>query len=98
MAMSVVKIIKDSGNAAYANTIVCGFDGNQSAIQAVKDGSLTMDVAQNGYDMGYRAVEAAVKCLQGETVDAFIDSGVQVVDSSNVDSYIDDQTAKGLWE
>ena len=63
MAMSVVKIIKDSGNAAYANTIVCGFDGNQSAIQAVKDGSLAMDVAQNGYDMGYRAVEAAVKCL-----------------------------------
>ena len=98
MAMSVVKIIKDSGSAAYANTIVCGFDGNQSAIQAVKDGSLAMDVAQNGYDMGYRAVEAAVKCLQGETVDAFIDSGVQVVDSSNVDSYIDDQTAKGLWE
>lgn len=98
MAMSVVKIIKDSGNAAYANTIVCGFDGNQSAIQAVKDGSLAMDVAQNGYDMGYRAVEAAVKCLQGETVDAFIDSGVQVVDSANVDSYIDDQTAKGLWE
>ena len=98
MAMSVVKIIKDSGNAKYANTIVCGFDGNQSAIQAVKDGSLAMDVAQNGYDMGYRAVEAAVKCLQGETVDAFIDSGVQVVDSANVDSYIDDQTAKGLWE
>ena len=98
MAMSVVKIIKDSGNAKYADTIVCGFDGNQSAIQAVKDGSLAMAVAQNGYDMGYRAVEAAVKCLQGETVDAFIDSGVQVVDSSNVDSYIDDQTAKGLWE
>lgn len=98
MAMSVVKIIKDSGNAKYANTIVCGFDGNQSAIQAIKDGSLAMDVAQNGYDMGYRAVEAAVKCLQGETVDAFIDSGVQVVDSANVDSYIDDQTAKGLWE
>lgn len=98
MAMSVVKIIKDSGNAAYANTIVCGFDGNQSAIQAIKDGSLAMDVAQNGYDMGYKAVEAAVKCLQGETVDAFIDSGVQVVDSANVDSYIDDQTAKGLWE
>lgn len=98
MAMSVVKIIKDSGSAAYADTIVCGFDGNQSAIEAVKDGSLAMDVAQNGYDMGYKAVEAAVKALQGETVDAFIDSGVQVVDSSNVDTYIEDQTAKGLWE
>ena len=40
MAMSVVKIIKDSGNAKYADTIVCGFDGNTSAISAIKDGTL----------------------------------------------------------
>lgn len=98
MAMSVVKIIKDSGNAKYADTIVCGFDGNQSAIQAVKDGSLAMDVAQNGYDMGYKAVEAAVKALEGEQVDSFIDSGSKVVDSTNCDEYIDDMKAKGLWE
>ncbi len=98
MAMSVVKIIKDSGNAKYADTIVCGFDGNTSAISAIKDGSLSMDIAQLGYDMGYKAVEAAVKALEGETVDSFIDSGSQVVDSSNCDAYIEDMTAKGLWE
>lgn len=113
-AIVVAPLQSDSASTLIANTdkVVIALDtdfasekksafvgtGNQSAIQAVKDGSLAMDVAQNGYDMGYRAVEAAVKCLQGETVDAFIDSGVQVVDSSNVDSYIDDQTAKGLWE
>ena len=98
MAMSVVKIIKDSGNAKYADTIVCGFDGNTSAIQAIKDGSLSMDIAQLGYDMGYKAVEAAVKALEGEQVDSFIDSGSQVVDASNCDAYIEDMTAKGLWE
>ncbi len=98
MAMSVVKIIKDSGNAKYADTIVCGFDGNTSAIQAIKDGTLTMDIAQLGYDMGYKAVEAAVKALEGEQVDSFIDSGSQVVDASNCDAYIEDMTAKGLWE
>ncbi len=98
MAMSVVKIIKDSGNAKYADTIVCGFDGNTSAIQAIKDGSLTMDIAQLGYDMGYKAVEAAVKALEGEQVDSFIDSGSQVVDAENCDAYIEDMTAKGLWE
>ncbi len=98
MAMSVVKIIKDSGNAKYADTIVCGFDGNTSAIQAIKDGSLSMDIAQLGYDMGYKAVEAAVKALEGEQVDSFIDSGSQVVDASNFDAYIEDMTAKGLWE
>lgn len=98
MAMSVVKIIKDSGNAKYADTIVCGFDGNTSAISAIKDGTLGMDIAQLGYDMGYKAVEAAVKALEGEQVESFIDSGSQVVDSSNCDAYIEDMTSKGLWE
>ena len=98
MAMSVVKIIKDSGNAKYADTIVCGFDGNTSAISAIKDGTLGMDIAQLGYDLGYTAVEAAVKTLEGEQVDSFIDSGSKVVDSTNCDEYIDDMKAKGLWE
>lgn len=98
MAMSVVKIIKDSGNVKYADTIVCGFDGNTSAISAIKDGTLGMDIAQLGYDMGYKAVEAAVKALEGEQVDSFIDSGSKVVDSTNCDEYIDDMKAKGLWE
>lgn len=98
MAMSVVKIIKDSGNAKYADTIVCGFDGNTSAISAIKDGALGMDVAQLGYDMGYKAVEAAVKALEGEKIDSFIDSGAKIVDSANCDEYIDDMKSKGLWE
>lgn len=98
MAMSVVKIIKDSGNAKYADTIVCGFDGNTSAISAIKDGALGMDVAQLGYDMGYKAVEAAVKALEGEKIDSFIDSGAKIVDSANCDEYIDDMKTKGLWE
>lgn len=98
MAMAVVKRISDSGSAAYADTIVCGFDGNQSAIEAVQDGSLALDVAQNGFDMGYKAVEAAVAVLEGESVESFIDSGSTIVDSSNVETYISDMQEKGLWE
>ena len=94
----LVKIIKDSGNAKYADTIVCGFDGNTSAISAIKDGALGMDVAQLGYDLGYKAVEAAVKALEGEKIDSFIDSGAKIVDSANCDEYIDDMKSKGLWE
>ncbi len=75
---------------------MCGFDGNTSAISAIKDGTLGMDIAQLGYDMGYKAVEAAVKALEGEQVDSFIDSGSKVVDSTNCDEYIDDMKAKGL--
>ena len=70
---------------------MCGFDGNTSAISAIKDGTLGMDIAQLGYDMGYKAVEAAVKALEGEQVDSFIDSGSKVVDSTNCDEYIEEQ-------
>ena len=98
MVMAAAKMVKDSGSAAFANTILCGFDGNQSAIEAIKDGTIGMDVAQLGYDMGYKAVEAAVTVLEGGTVEEFIDSGSTVVADDNIDSYIEDMTAKGLWE
>ena len=98
MAMSALKIISDSGNSAYANTVVCGFDGNQSAIEAVKSGTLGMDIAQLGYDMGYKAVEAAVAVLEGKSVESYIDSGAKVVDASSCDAYISDMQSKGLWE
>ena len=98
MGMAVVKRIMDSNNEAYANSMVCGFDGNQAAIEAIQDGTLTLDVAQNGFDMGYKAVEAAVAVLNGETVESFIDSGSTVVDESNVEDFVADMKAKGLWE
>ncbi len=98
MVMAASKVVKDSGSAAFAKAILCGFDGNQSAIEAIKDGSIAMDVAQLGYDMGYKAVDAAVTVLEGGTVEEFIDSGSSVVASDSVESYIEDMTAKGLWE
>ena len=77
---------------------MCGFDGNQSAIEAVQDGPLALDIAQNGYDMGYKAVEAAFAALDDETVESFVDSGSTVVESSRVEAYISDMQAKELWE
>lgn len=51
-----------------------------------------------GYDMGYKAVEAAVTVLEGGSVESFIDSGSKVIDSSNIDEYVSDMKSKGLWE
>lgn len=98
MAMAAAKVVTDSGNAAYANTIICGFDGNQVAIEAVKSGVLGMDVAQLGWDMGYKAMEAIVTVLEGGSVESFTDSGSKVVDPTNADEYIEDMKGKGLWE
>lgn len=98
MALAAAKIIRDAKNDVYSDTVVCGFDGNQAAISALQTGELTVDVAQLGYDMGYKAMEAMTALLDGQDVESFIDSGSQVVTADNVDDYIADMTAKGLWE
>lgn len=85
-------------SSTYEKTILCGFDGNQVAIEAIQDGTLAMDVAQLGFDMGYKAVEAAVSVLDGGSVESFIDSGAKVVSTENVDEYVADMKDKGLWE
>ena len=91
MAMAAARAAK--GNAAYAKTIFVGFDGIQSACNAILAGEETMSVAQEAYDMGYKAVEAAVKAVNGETLDKFIDSGCSVVTKDNAQERLD--TLKG---
>ncbi len=91
MAMAAARAAK--GNAAYAKTIFVGFDGIQSACNAILAGEETMSVAQEAYDMGYKAVEAAVKAVNGETLEKFIDSGCDVINKDNAQKRLD--TLKG---
>ena len=91
MAMAAARAA--NGNEAYANTIFVGFDGIQSACNAILAGEETMSVAQEAFDMGYMAVEAAVKALDGETLNEFIDSGCSVVTKDNAQKRLD--TLKG---
>lgn len=83
---------------AYQNTIFCGFDGNQEAADSVADGTISMTVAQMGYDMGYLAVEAAVDALNGEEVESYIDSGNQVITPDNVEEYIEFLKSVGSYD
>lgn len=87
MAMAAARAAK--GNAAYANTIFVGFDGIQSACTAILNGEETMSVAQEAYVMGYKAVEAAVKALDGEELAEFIDSGCSVITKDNAQERLD---------
>ncbi len=91
MAMAAARAAAD--NDAYKDTIFIGFDGIQSACNAILNGEETMSVAQEAYDMGYKAVEAVVNALNGETLDEFIDSGCSVIDESNAQERLD--TLKG---
>ena len=82
-----------AGNEAYANTVFMGFDGTQSACKSILAGEETMSVAQQPYQMGYKAVEAAVAALKGETLAAFIDSGAGVVSPDSAQSRYDELVA-----
>ena len=87
MAMAAARAAK--GNPAYEKTIFIGFDGIQSACNAIMAGDETMSVAQEAYDMGYKAVDAVVRSLNGETLDKFIDSGCSVVTPENAQERLD---------
>lgn len=92
MAMAAARTAKT--NAAYANTIFLGFDGIQAACESILKGELTMSVAQQGYEMGYKSVEAVVQKLDGATdIPDFIDSGADVVTPDNAQERMD--TLKG---
>lgn len=78
-----------SGNPAYANTIFVGFNGMQFACESILNGDMSLSVAQDAYNMGYKAVETCMKSLQGEEVDKFVDSGYKIIDKSNAAEYLE---------
>lgn len=71
------------------DAIIVGFDGNQSGVQNIIDGTITATCAQSAYTMGYKAVETAVKSVKGETVKSFVDTGCQVISSENAKDYLE---------
>lgn len=70
-----------------------GFDGTPDGLQAVVDGKMVANIAQDPYRMGYLGVESAVKAIKGEAVEKRIDSGAEVYTKDNVEQRI--QEVKG---
>ena len=60
-------------SAGVDDMIIVGFDGNASAVDLILAGEMVKaTVAQQPYEMGYQAVEAALKAINGETVEEVI--------------------------
>jgi len=66
---------------------IVGFDGSPDALKSIKAGKLGASLAQKPIDMGYKGVEAILKSLKGEQVEALIESPVEIVDKSNVEAF-----------
>ncbi|MDO6654906.1 ribose ABC transporter substrate-binding protein RbsB [Anaerobacillus sp. 1_MG-2023] len=65
MALGAIQAIQSSGK----DVLVVGFDGNEDAINSIKDGKLSATVAQQPEEIGSLAVQAGVDVLKGNEVD-----------------------------
>ena len=75
MALGASEAIKTSGK----DIVIVGFDGNDDAISAVEDGSLSATVAQQPKEMGKLAIETAINYLKGESVEDQVDSPLELI-------------------
>lgn len=75
MALGALEAIKASGR----DILVVGFDATDDAVKAVNDGDMAATVAQQPDLIGEMGIEAAVKVLKGEKVEANIPVALSLV-------------------
>ncbi|MFE5430553.1 sugar ABC transporter substrate-binding protein [Peribacillus simplex] len=86
MALGAAKALANKGKQ---NIPLIGFDGTPNGLAALQDGDMVANVAQDPYNMGFQAIEAAVKAVKGEKVEKRMDSGAKVITEENVAEAID---------
>ncbi len=69
---------------------IVGFDGAPNALQAMKQGWVQADVAQQLYQEGYQGIKTLIKAVKKEKVPSRVDTGTFLVLPSNVDKFVSD--------
>nr|WP_090892744.1 ribose ABC transporter substrate-binding protein RbsB [Evansella caseinilytica] len=77
MALGALEAIEAAGKGG--EIVVIGFDATDDAVEAVEAGRLAGTVAQQPVLIGESAVDAALKVLQGEAVEAYIPVELELV-------------------
>jgi ABC-type sugar transport system substrate-binding protein len=85
MALGAVEAIKNANMGGQI--LVVGFDANPDAAAAILAGDMAASVAQAPSNMGKFGVENVLKLIQGETIEANIDTGTELVTKDNADKY-----------
>lgn len=83
-AVGMARGIAQAGKAG--KLVAIGFDGNEDLQNFVKDGTLDSIIVQSSYKMGLDSVTAVAKVIAGTAVPKNIDTGVLLIDKSNIDS------------
>jgi ribose transport system substrate-binding protein len=83
-AIAAAKVVKDKGK----KVLVMGYDGLPDAAKSIMAGDMKATIAQFPGRMASLAVEAAVKAVDGKPVEAFIDTGTQLVTTENASKFL----------
>lgn len=82
MAIGAVRAVKEANKADQIKVI--GFDGISEALNMIVSGELYGSVAQFPAEMGILGVENAVKLLNDEEIEQYIDTGAKLILPENV--------------
>jgi ribose transport system substrate-binding protein len=63
-----------------------GFDNDDKLVKFLSDGVIAGLVVQDPYRMGYDGVKTALAASKGQTVPAFVDTGVNLITKDNMNS------------
>jgi ribose transport system substrate-binding protein len=82
MAQGVGQAIAENNLAGKVALV--GFDSDEKLIKFLSDGVISALVVQDPYRMGYDGIKTALAASKGEKVEAFVDTGANLVTKANM--------------
>ncbi|MDB5850003.1 MAG: rbsB 5 [Rhodoferax sp.] len=73
-------------NKASAKIAVMGFDSDDKLVKFVREGTIYGLVVQDPFRMGYDGVKTALAVSKGQKVEAFVDTGANLITKDTMDS------------
>lgn len=81
-AQGAIQAIAES--KAQDKVKLVGFDSDDKLVKAIKDGVMAATVVQDPFRMGYDGVKTALAASKGEKVEAFVDTGANLITQANM--------------
>jgi ribose transport system substrate-binding protein len=66
MGVGAAQAIADSGKSGVKDVVIVGFNADEIALKAIKEGTMAATIQQIPYDMGKMTVDLATKLMAGE--------------------------------
>ena len=93
---SGMAILSAVTGAGLTDVIITTVDATAENMIAIRDGKVAVGVSQDPYQMGYIAVEQAIKHFNGEQIDEFVEVPISYMTQENVQEYIEREEGYGV--